>query len=63
MKKLAGMLLGLCLLVAAAFPVGALTIVRTNDASVAANLSASDVTLANAAFDYAAAQIAALYSD
>src|SRR4051812_7510588 len=63
MKKLASFLLAFCLLIAGTFPAGALTIVRTNDASVAANLSAADVVLANAAFDYAAAQIAALYSD
>ena len=36
---------------------------RTNDPSLAANLSPADVTAATAAFDYAAAQIAALYSD
>ena len=51
------------LLIAGVYPASALTIVRTTDASVSANLSASDVILANAAFDYAAAQIAALYSD
>ncbi len=63
MKKVIGVLFSLCLVVAGDLPAHALTIVRTNDASLAANLSAADVAAASAAFDYAAAQIAALYSD
>ncbi len=63
MKKIIGVLLGLSLLGAGALPARALTIVRTNDASLATYLSAADVTAASAAFDYAAAQIAARYSD
>ncbi|HXI84029.1 MAG TPA: NF038122 family metalloprotease [Verrucomicrobiae bacterium] len=51
------------LLLAGALPAHALTIVRTNDPSLAANLSPADVAAASAAFDYAAAQIAALYND
>ncbi len=54
-------MLALCAGLAA--PAQALTIVRTNDSSVAANLSPADVASANAAFDYAAGQIAALYAD
>lgn len=41
----------------------ALTIVRTDDPSLALNLSPGDVISARAAFDFAAAQIAALYTD
>src|SRR4051794_23153271 len=44
-------------------PACALTIVRTSDASLAANLSPADVISANAAFDYAAAQLSALFND
>src|SRR5882757_3821193 len=51
------------LLLAGFAPAEALTIVRINDPSLAANLSPADVTNASAAFDYAAAQIAALYTD
>ncbi len=56
-------ILALGLLASVASPATALTIVRSNDPSLAANLSAADVASASAAFDYAAAQIAALYSD
>ena len=41
----------------------ALTIVRTDDPSLAANLSPANVAAAQAAFDYAAAQFQSLYSD
>ncbi|MEO6752573.1 MAG: NF038122 family metalloprotease [Chthoniobacteraceae bacterium] len=51
------------LLMAGLVPAHALTIVRTNDPSVAANLSPADVASANAAFDYAAAQICAMFND
>ena len=52
-----------CLLMAGVSAAHALTIVRTNDPSLAANLSPADVTSASAAFDYAAGVISALYSD
>lgn len=52
-----------CLLMAGVPAAHALTIVRTNDSSLAANLSPADVTSASAAFDYAAGVISALYSD
>src|SRR5882724_6540246 len=51
------------LLLAGSLPAHALTIVRTNDPSLAANLSPADVAAASAAFDYAAAQYSALYND
>lgn len=51
------------LLLAGSLPAHALTIVRTNDPSLAANLSPADVAAASAAFDYAAAQYSALYDD
>ena len=51
------------LVLAAALPAHALTIVRTDDPSLAANLSPADVISARAAFDYAANQFSALYSD
>ena len=51
------------LFLAAAWPVKALTIVRTNDPSVASQLSPADVAAANAAFDYAASRLAALIGD
>ena len=41
----------------------ALTIVRTDDPSLAANLSPANVAAAQAAFDYAAAQFQSLYGD
>ena len=41
----------------------ALTIVRTDDPSLAANLSPANVAAAQAAFDYAVAQFQSLYSD
>src|ERR1700722_6636202 len=40
-----------------------LTIVRTDDPSVAANLSPADKIKADAAFDFAARQIEALYNN
>src|SRR5258706_6258913 len=55
--------LSLALGMAACAPAGALTIVRTDDPSLAANLSAADVISARAAFDYAAGQFSALYND
>jgi hypothetical protein len=53
------------LLLAASSPARALTIVRTNDASMSdpTIISAADAAAASAAFDYAAGQIMALYSD
>jgi len=54
-----------CLLLAASSPARALTIVRTNDASMSdpTIISPADAAAASAAFDYAAGQIMALYSD
>ena len=54
-----------CLLLAASSPARALTIVRTNDASMSdpTIISPEDAAAASAAFDYAAGQIMALYSD
>ena len=52
-----------CLLMTGVSAAQALTIVRTNDPTLAANLSPADVTSASAAFDYAAGVISALYSD
>ena len=63
MKTAACTLVCSSLLLAVALPAHALTIVRTDDASLAANLSPADVLSAEAAFDYAAAQFSALYSD
>ncbi|HXC53508.1 MAG TPA: NF038122 family metalloprotease [Candidatus Limnocylindrales bacterium] len=63
MKKIICHLASVGLVLLGAQSALALTIVRTNDASVAANLSPADVTSANAAFDYAAAQISAAFSD
>src|SRR5579872_2639992 len=63
MNRLLGILFLLVLAVTASPPGRALTIVRTNDASLAANLSPADVAAAGAAFDYAATQIAGLYND
>jgi hypothetical protein len=63
MKKLIRQLVCLSLILVGSLPAQALTIVRTNDPSLTANLSPADVTNASAAFDYAAAQIAALYDD
>jgi len=53
------------LLLAASSPARALTIVRTNDASMSdpTIISPADAAAASAAFDYAAGQIMALYSD
>ena len=51
------------LLLAGSLPAHALTIVRTNDPSLAANLSPADVVAASAAFDYAAALYSSLYND
>jgi len=53
------------LLLAASSPARALTIVRTNDASMSDPniISPADAAAASAAFDYAAGQIMALYSD
>ena len=51
------------LLLAGSLTAHALTIVRNNDPSLAANLSPADVAAASAAFDYAAAQYSALYND
>ena len=53
------------LLLAAFSPARALTIVRTNDASMSdpTIISPADAAAASAAFDYAAGQIMALYSD
>ena len=51
------------LLLAVCLPTHALTIVRNDDASLAAHLSPHDLVNARAAFDYAAAQFSALYSD
>ena len=56
-------LLCFCLLLAGFVPAQALTIVRTNDPSMAANLSPADVLSASAAFDYAAARISAQFND
>lgn len=41
----------------------AMTIIRTDDPSLAANLSPADVISARNAFDYAAAQLVAVYND
>ena len=41
----------------------AMTIIRTDDPSLAANLSPADVISARTAFDYAAAQLVAVYND
>ena len=51
------------LLMAGSFTAHALTIVRTNDPSLAANLSTTEVAAASAAFDYAASQFEALYNN
>src|ERR1017187_902227 len=51
------------LLLAGSLSAHALTIVRSNDPSLTANLSPTDVAAASGAFDYAAAQYSALYND
>jgi hypothetical protein len=63
MNKTTRSLLGISLFLACALPAHALTIVRTNDPSLAANLSPADVDAACAAFDYAAAQFTSRFSD
>ncbi len=57
------LLLCLSQVLVAFMPARALTIVRTDDPSLAAQLSPADLVSARAAFDYAAAQFASLYSD
>ena len=56
-------LLGCSIALALAESASALTIVRTDDPSLAANLSPADVISARNAFDYVAGQLSALYSD
>ena len=54
---------GCSVILALAGPASALTIVRTDNPSLAANLSPADVISARAAFDNAAAVLASLYND